>query len=569
MKISKRIIIAAIFFLILLNIGKVNAVINEDYTRIYFLSKTNNNMDCILLENYSKKTDEIKYALIDTATESNVNEMISFLNEKGIDTLDFIVITHLHSDHSGGIEKLINNFNINRVYINEFDKIYVEDGVYWQAKYDKILKLCAERNIKIIGPSIFYGQSTTISVTDRIYNDSYVTKFDDSTTNFTFGSANIQLINWEQQYDENGNKLVVSGENENSLGVLLTQGNKKAFFAGDINNLDGDEDRIASKIGKIDFMKLGHHGYGASSTENFMKILSPKYIIITNTYDVANKYVLENLKRWGFEYHFATQDETAVITQITNDDVNIKYEHANCKKYISGEWVYVEDKWAPELKVEYSNKNETNTFVEVTIKSNEKLQEIKGWTLSEDKLILSKKYIENLTDIVAVRDLAGNESVVHIEVSNINNSKEFKISMINNEYVLAGIDYKNNTVNRFLQMADFDKIYKIKLYKNGKELNSNDKITTDTIVRLYNEENKIYQDYEIIFYGDTNGDGYISAIDALMIIKNKIGETKFNNNVYLEAGRATETTRKEKSIPNSSDALAIISAKLGKYSIKQ
>ena len=53
------------------------------------------------------------------------------------------------------------------------------------------------------------------------------------------------------------------GENDNSLGVLLFQGNKKAFFAGDMNNhkkkvggeLIGDEDRLKYEIGKINFLK--------------------------------------------------------------------------------------------------------------------------------------------------------------------------------------------------------------------------------------------------------------------------------------------------------------------------
>lgn len=227
------------------------------------------------------------------------------------------------------------------------------------------------------------------------------------------------------------------------------------------------------------------------------------------------------------------------------------------------------DIWEPKINVEYSNKNQTNTFVEVKIKSNEELQGITGWTLSEDKLSLSKKYIENMTEIVMVRDLAGNESTVYVEVSNIKNSEEFKVNMLDDKYILAGIDGENNTVNRFLQMADFDEIYQVKLYKDNKEIKGNDKITTDTILRLYNEENNIYQDYEIIFYGDTNGDGQLSAIDALLVIKNKIGENQFNNNIYLEAGRVTEKTREQQLIPNSADALAIVSAKLGKYNIKQ
>ena len=67
----------------------------------------------------------------------------------------------------------------------------------------------------------------------------------------------------------NGKKVyrdIYAGENENSLGILLFQGDKKAFFAGDMNNIKknvggeqiGDEDRLKYEIGKIDLLKLGH-----------------------------------------------------------------------------------------------------------------------------------------------------------------------------------------------------------------------------------------------------------------------------------------------------------------------
>ena len=74
-------------------------------------------------------------------------------------------------------------------------------------------------------------------------------------------------MNW-QIFDVEGN-LYITGqsqlprdtyslENQNSLGVLLYQGNKKAFFGGDMNNygknvggeLIGDEDRLKYEIEK-------------------------------------------------------------------------------------------------------------------------------------------------------------------------------------------------------------------------------------------------------------------------------------------------------------------------------
>ena len=117
-------------------------------------------------------------------------------------------------------------------------------------------------------------------------------------------------MNWEI-FDSEGNlfvpgKNIINGkkvyrdiyfnENHNSLGILLFQGEKKAFFSGDMNNYKknvgwkqiGDEDRLKYKIGKIDLLKLGHHGLYASNSKDYINVLMPSYAIITN--DVGRAY---------------------------------------------------------------------------------------------------------------------------------------------------------------------------------------------------------------------------------------------------------------------------------------
>ena len=78
------------------------------------------------------------------------------------------------------------------------------------------------------------------------------------------------------------------------------------------------------------------------------------------------------------------------------------------------------DVTAPEVEVEYSTTETTNDTVTVTVKSNEKLKEVKGWTLSEDKLILTKEYTDNTEETLIIYDLAGNERKIPIRIANIN-----------------------------------------------------------------------------------------------------------------------------------------------------
>ena len=172
-------------------------------------------------------------------------------------------------------------------------------------------------------------------------------------------------MNW-QIFDVEGN-LYITGqsqlprdtyslENQNSLGVLLYQGNKKAFFAGDMNNygknvggeLIGDEDRLKYEIGKIDFLKLGHHGYTGSNTDDYFNVISPEYAIITNEIGNPKIGTLNILELKEVNYLYSTQDEYEVCAIIYNDDVTLGFGTPGIKK-VKNEIFYI-----PENKI-YSN----------------------------------------------------------------------------------------------------------------------------------------------------------------------------------------------------------------------
>ncbi len=77
------------------------------------------------------------------------------------------------------------------------------------------------------------------------------------------------------------------------------------------------------------------------------------------------------------------------------------------------------DQTKPIVKVSYSTKTETTQEVEVEITTNEKIQKVEGWTLEENQKTLRKSYIENQKEEVKIQDLAGNITIVEIQVENI------------------------------------------------------------------------------------------------------------------------------------------------------
>ena len=133
------------------------------------------------------------------------------------------------------------------------------------------------------------------------------------------------------------------------------------------------------------------------------------------------------------------------------------------------------DTESPIAIVNYSTTLNTNKDVTVSITSNEALQKLDGWTLSNDNLVLTKKYSTNKTETVTVSDTAGNTSNVEVSVSNIdkvapNAEVVYSVKTITKNFVIAVI-----TSNEALQQSDgwflsSDKLNLSKTFsKNAKE----------------------------------------------------------------------------------------------------
>lgn len=94
---------------------------------------------------------------------------------------------------------------------------------------------------------------------------------------FPFGDFTIRFLNTEIDTEHQG-----IDENDNSVLTLLEKDGTRALLTGDLNNLSGDETRLGPEIGKIDLLKIGHHGYVFSSSQKFLNTLSPEVTVATN-----------------------------------------------------------------------------------------------------------------------------------------------------------------------------------------------------------------------------------------------------------------------------------------------
>ena len=334
----------------------------REKTNVYFLAEITRgygNGDCILLENIDTN-GKVTHALIDTGRRVNKGAVCRFLEKHKVKELAFLCITHSHGDHNGDTISVLENFKVNKLIMKEFDKKWSPGGA--QGMYEKILKNAIEKNIKVLGVSFESlgsseyspSQSEDFKATAKKAKKENFEFMNEGNTDFKFGSAYIIIMNWEI-FDSEGNLFVpgknikngkklyrdkYAWENKNSLGILLIQGEKKAFFSGDMNNMKknvlgkqiGDEDRLKNQIGRIDLLKLGHHGYQSSNTNDYINVLFPKYCIITNDIGRGHYEIKEFMDRNKINYLYSTQDEYEVNAVIYNDAVTLGFGTSGIKK---------------------------------------------------------------------------------------------------------------------------------------------------------------------------------------------------------------------------------------------
>ncbi|MBR6014101.1 MAG: MBL fold metallo-hydrolase [Selenomonadaceae bacterium] len=227
--------------------------------------------DSILIQTKSQNI------LIDTSDTDERTKLVDELDKAGVTTFDKIILTHPHADHIGGIEKLLKDekFTVKEVYDNGIaasSKLYLN---YMNAiKADKNIK---HKTLKA-GDTVDFGDGVNFEVL-------YPTK---------------KLVE-----EVNSGKRKSDPNNESIVGRLVYK-NFSMMFTGDAEKevesniwADNDEKKLQSKV-----LKSGHHGSYTASTENFLKVVKPIYVLISageptdkrggNTYGHPHVESLEN-----------------------------------------------------------------------------------------------------------------------------------------------------------------------------------------------------------------------------------------------------------------------------------
>lgn len=276
--------------------------------KIHFLNTKNS--DCMILESQGH------LAMVDAGEDNDYPADKPHLNMKGYEEevvaylldhfrgedgkvhLDFVLATHCHSDHIGGFDTVINHPDIvvDKGYVKPYhpEDIFLYERVRWD-------------NLEV------YNQMLDAMKANGVER---IESFDEAETDL--GDFHIKFLNGAYK-----KRFLKFGENINSVGTLLTIGNTKAFLAGDINNKDGEERRLAPKIGKVDLLKVGHHGYVFSSSYRFIKTLHPDIAVVCNSNSRIYPDVRAKLKWVAKTDLYTTADNNGVLAEFDGKSIKI------------------------------------------------------------------------------------------------------------------------------------------------------------------------------------------------------------------------------------------------------
>lgn len=240
--------------------------------------------DSILLEN------EGHYMLVDAGNNEDGPKLVNYFKNQNIHQFDYVIGTHPHEDHIGGLDNIIENFDINT--------FYMPDVITTTKTFEDVLDALGEKNMTLSIPK----------------------------TNATFklGDATVKVL-YVGTEDE-------SDLNDTSIVLKVTYQNVSFLLTGDAST------KVEEKLNQADLastvLKVGHHGSVTATNEKFLNTVNPKYAIISvgenNQYEHPHTTVLNTLAAHNITTYRTDQDGTIkVITDGTNIEINTSKTDTN------------------------------------------------------------------------------------------------------------------------------------------------------------------------------------------------------------------------------------------------
>lgn len=225
--------------------------------------------------------------LIDGGNNNDGKLLVEYFKEQNIKEFKYIVATHPHEDHIGGLDEIIDNFNVK--------KIYMPNAITTTKTFEDLLDAIERKNLSFTVPTI--GEK------------------------FKLGNSTFTVIYTGTDTTDLNNTSIV---------LKMTYQNTSYLFTGDAT--EKTEEKILNQDITADILKVGHHGSAYSTTNQFLKKVNPKYAIISVGQD--NKYnhpaisTINKLKNSNIKTYRTDQNGTIIIEN-NNNNITITTKKTN------------------------------------------------------------------------------------------------------------------------------------------------------------------------------------------------------------------------------------------------
>lgn len=251
-------------------------ILNNEYLKVHYLDV--GQADSIFIEINKDKT-----MLIDAGLNTSSDKIISYIDNLGYNKIDYLIATHPHADHIGGMKEIINKY--------EIGDIYMPKVVSNTKTYENLLKAIEQKGKKI----------KTAKAPFDIINDN---------------DLKIEIISpVEDSYED---------LNDYSVCIKITYKEVSYLFMGDASKLV--EEQINTDV-SADIIKVAHHGSNTSSSLEFIKKVNPTYAVISvgkdNSYNHPHQEVIDRYKSINTNIYRTDLNGNIIIS---TDGKNIKID---------------------------------------------------------------------------------------------------------------------------------------------------------------------------------------------------------------------------------------------------
>lgn len=197
--------------------------------------------------------------LIDASTKDQSDTIIEYIESKGYSSIDYVVATHPHADHIGGMAAVIEHFDIGTIYMPNAETS--------TKTFENLLETIQDKGLKIKTAKV------GLSVLDT-------------------ADLDIEMLAPVQNSYSNLNNY--------SAVVKVTYKDTTFLYMGDAET--DVEEEITADV-SADVIKVGHHGSDTSSSQGFVERVSPKYAIMevgaNNSYGHPKSEIVERWENSG------------------------------------------------------------------------------------------------------------------------------------------------------------------------------------------------------------------------------------------------------------------------------